>query len=125
MTIEGAALLVDATTDRDAPVRECPLCPPWVECAHYGDQVVRLVTHETMRRWPNKCYANEAADIARVVPVVNGPGRLDREAGIPPSCKCWRGYEGAILPDSTSSCDTEAEARVEFDRRVALMLEVE
>ena len=109
----------------DAPVRECPICPPWVECAHFEGQVIRLVTRETMKRWPNRCYAGEADDVSRAVPIVKGPGVFDREAGFPPSCSCWTGYEGVILPGNRRSFPTEAEARAEFERRVALMLEAE
>lgn len=108
----------------DLNVRECPLCPTWVECAHFGDQCVRLA-------------AVGAADMMcpdnhRHSPLTGhwavASGRLDpRPAAGPWVCAGWRGRRD--LSDESHADDfyatTEAEARAEFERRVALMLEAE
>lgn len=108
-TMEGAIM-----PDREAPVRECQLCPPWVECAHFGDRVVHMYFGNAYADLP--CTnAHYGRGLWKVV----GPGTLIPAAALA-VCIHWVGRHciGEDGPEFT----TEAEARAEFDRRVALML---
>lgn len=108
-------LLDYATTDIDAPVRECPLCPPWVECAHFGDQVVWLASCES-ESWTAHQLACAVWGRHRTRGrEVTGPSLLAERGDW-----CWPRYMADL--GSLIDFDTEAEARAEFERRVALML---
>lgn len=105
-----------------APVRECPLCPAWVECTHYGELCVRLYVAPLYHDHP--CHPGyEHEEVWSVI----GPSPLD-----PPydfdsvACVGWRGKRTLALALSTSTdYATEVEARVEFARRVEQMLAAE
>lgn len=104
----------------DAPVRECPLCPPWMECAHFGDEVVRLRIGDQWEAHVASCPVPHHRNLLPTWYVEHG-----RELQpLPPSITC-SGWAGRVLvgtPIKWMGYDTEAEARAEFDRRVALML---
>ena len=96
-------------------LRECVLCPPWVECAHYGDQCVRLYDELAFRAHMTDCAICRTPLLTMFS--VNGPGVL---RGSYPCNPRW-----GLLYDVDREYPTEAEARAEFERRVALMLEAE
>lgn len=107
--------------ERGPDVRECPYCPPWMECAHFGDQCVRLAE---VGAADMMCPDNH-----RHIPFpwrwAVASGMLEpRPAAAPWVCAGWRGRRD--LSDESRGDDfyatTEAEARAEFERRVALML---
>lgn len=98
-------------------VRECPLCAPGFQCAHF--EGLRIVICSVAER-----AAIHTCDFGEWFPmettwIVSGPCPSD--AWIPcDECGTDMGaFEG---PGYLSHYDTEAEARAEFARRVAMML---
>ena len=98
-----------------APVRECPLCPPWVECAHYGDLVISM----SCRTRPNghMCGLRRAWRVQGDWKII-GPIET-RKFFDCPDCGA---RNTSVITSIHIGFDTEAEARAEFERRVAIML---
>lgn len=98
----------------DSPVRECPLCPPWVECAHFGDLAVHMYFGNAYADLPctNEHYGR---GLWKVV----GPGTLISSPALA-VCSHWVGRH--CISGDGPEFFTEDEARAEFERRVVLML---
>lgn len=109
-TMEGVVMPA-----REAPVRECPLCPATaVSCSHFEGRVVCMTDRNNtshshpLTRWrvDGRWKVSGPADVSQVH-----------------DCHTCGARNGAIGPPvETSGHTTEAEARAEFDRRVSLML---
>lgn len=100
----------------NAPVRECPLCPPWVECAHYGDYCVRLSCRTRTGHTCQMAGWHVLEDWK-----VQGPFDVAHVVDCP---ECGARNAG-VFTFAYTGHPTEADARAEFERRVALMLEAE
>lgn len=107
-------LLDYATTETGAPVRECPWCPPWVECAHYGDLVIRM----SCRTRPNGHTCGRRGWLVQGDWKIIGPIEARKFCDCP---DCGARNTSAVTSIHIGF-DTETEARAEFERRVAIML---
>ena len=101
-------------------VRECPLCPPWVECAHLGEWCVRLVTKELWLRHPVWCRNDHGR-----FPLggeVRGPSRLTERGEFNPNI-CWSQWPLYTVdgPLSWRQFTDERAARDEFEARCEAM----
>ena len=109
-TFEGAVLPELGADERG--VRECSVCAPGFECAHYGGRRVTLA-NLVVRSGLHSCS---------LPPTVFGQWSVSGPAKLPDWKPCF--YCGVAMGTgfpSTTYYPTEAEARAEFERRCELM----
>ena len=92
---------LEGAVQPDRGVRECPLCAPWIECAHFGDEVVQLARTAISKQW-----------------CIHGPG-------VPLASDSQRWACHASNDEDCFVYMQRIDAYAEFERRVALMLEAE
>ena len=93
--------------ERDPRLSECPVCPPWVECVHFDEQVLWLGDMHTPQPELEK-FGHRAAEGWQV----SGPG-------VPFPCSCAAGH--LVMVSDGVEYHSLTEARTELARRAELL----
>ena len=95
-------------------ISECPVCPPWVECAHLGEWCVRLSSIQAWDKHLHFCNLPAGRDGRSGVA---GPAHLGPL--VTSSCSGWNGKRE--LDTKSMYYGDERAAREEFDARCEAM----